>query len=114
MRNLVNSLEETSAALHSLLAAFLSLQTPIVYPYGSVEELTLPDLQEEMSFVASYFLLAPEYKEPIKMLSRHPSERRIINGFQIQPWLSKEDYLCVFTHTTFGRNFVFKLLGLLQ
>ena len=99
--------------MHTILTTFLSLQTEILIPDLSSAQLSLVDLIDEITFVASYFLLATEYREPLKMLSRHPAERRTINGYQIQPWLSKEDYLSILTHTTHGRNFVYILLGLL-
>jgi len=89
----------------------MSFLTPIISPEDtSSSKLTLHDLLEELKHVASFFLLATEFKEPYKMPSRHPSEKRIIGGIEIQPWLSKEDYLCVHTHTTYGRAFVQRLL----
>ena len=64
-----------------------------------------------MVHVAKYFLLRTEYREPYKMPSRHPSEKRVVAGVEIQPWLSKEDYLCVHTHTVLGRAFALKIMS---
>ncbi len=61
--------------------------------------------------MARYFLLRTEYREPYKMPSRHPSEKRVVGGVEIQPWLSKEDYLCVHTHTVLGRAFALKIMS---
>jgi hypothetical protein len=64
-----------------------------------------------MMYCVVFFLLPTEHREPYKIPSRHPAERIVVGGVEIQPWLSKEDYLGVHTYTQNGREFVMRLMS---
>lgn len=68
-------------------------------------------LKDEIKWVAKFFLLKPEYREPFKMLSRHSSAPPFMYGDRhVQPWLSKEDYLSVQTFTRSSQDFFIRMI----
>jgi hypothetical protein len=76
-------LEAIAAPMHLVIDTFLNLVAPIITLDHNVVALPLTDLTSELTHVTKYFLLRTEYREPYKMPSRHPSEKRVVGGVEI-------------------------------